>query len=58
MGHHGRLPSFHLLWDGYPDFPGKSEEENARAVRKLIGGGCDNEDYKNTCADAPRPPLC
>jgi hypothetical protein len=50
MSHHGKLPSFQLLWNGYPDFPEKSETENARAVRKLIGGACDNEDYANTCA--------
>ena len=50
MSHHGKLPSFQLLWNGYPDFPDKSEKENARAVRKLIGGACDNEDYLNTCA--------
>jgi hypothetical protein len=50
MSHQGKMPSFQLLWDGYPDFPDKSEEDNAAAVRKLIGGACDNDQYQNTCA--------
>jgi hypothetical protein len=49
MSHHAKVPSFQLLWDGYPDFPDLDEESNARAVRKLLAGECDNEDYVNTC---------
>ena len=45
---HGRhpaakVPAVSLLWYGYP-------ETDSAAVRKELGGECDNPEYVNTCA--------